>query len=138
MHLLDLLLANHSNRDDGMTMLRMNRNMKTMTTVFTKWAAIYRTNLPMRKTIKQAAEEKIEFKKMQWLRAVYDAFRSATVGTSSTKHANLERHKLVERLRRELSRNLIARGMLGVVLRPSRFTYSYDLTKASPWLCPWI
>ena len=47
---------------------------------------------------------------------------------------------LVSRLGRTFSGSidLGMLGMRGVVLRPSLFTYSYDLPKASPWQCAWI
>jgi hypothetical protein len=114
-HLLDILLANHSNRDAGINLLCMNRNMKNISIVFEKWAYLYRQNAPMRKGIRATAEERILLKQTQWLRTVFEGFRAATIGKNSTKNANTQRRLLVEKIRKNLSRSLLERGLPGVV-----------------------
>ena len=113
--LLDMLLANQSKLDAGMNLLKMNRVMKTMHVVFGKWAIVCRQNAPLRRSIRQQAEDRIQSKKRSWLKAVFDGFKAVTVGRISKKNANLERRKLVESIRLELSRELIQQGESGIV-----------------------
>lgn len=113
--LLDILLANQSKLDSGFNLLKMNRVMKTMHVIFGKWAIVCRQNAPLRRSVRQAAEDRIKSKKMNWLRAVFNGLKAVTIGKISTKNANNERRKLVDSIRQELSRELIQQGETGVV-----------------------
>ena len=113
--LLDVLLASQSKRDAGFHLLKMNRNMKYLTDFFSKWAAVCRQNAPVRRAMRRAADERIEQKRMQLLRIVFRGLHAASIGTLSTRNANAERRKLIDSIRQELSAELKARGLLGLV-----------------------
>ncbi len=113
--LLDILLANQSKLDSGLNLLRMNRTMKWMHTVFSKWANIYRQNAPMRRMMKRAANEKIKETKRKFLKAAFDGFKAATIGKLSTKNANKERKIMIDDIRAEISKELREKGLLGIV-----------------------
>lgn len=78
--LLDILLSNQSKLDAGFHLLKMNRNMKTLHVVFDKWAVVCRQNAPIRRGVKLAALEKIEGKRLQLMRSVFNGLRSVSIG----------------------------------------------------------
>lgn len=102
-YIVDILLANHSKRDAGFHLMKTNRVMKTLTSFFNKWAGVCRQNAPVRRMVKQLAEEKINHKRLTLLRTVFDGLRSASVGDLSTRNANAVRRKLIDSIRLELS-----------------------------------
>lgn len=116
-YIVDILLANHSKRDVGFHLMKTNRTMKTLTMFFGKWAGVCRQNAPVRRMVKQQAEEKINRKRLMLLRKVFDGLRSASVGDLSTRNANAVRRKLIDSIRLELSEKYKARthSHLGVV-----------------------
>lgn len=117
-YIVDILLANHSKRDVGFHLMKTNRTMKTLTMFFGKWAGVCRQNAPVRRMVKQGAEEKINRKRLMLLRKVFDGLRAASVGDLSTRNANLMRRKLIDSIRLELSEKYKARthnSHLGVV-----------------------
>jgi len=113
--LLDILLQEQAHLDAGMSLIAMNRTIHTLNSVFTKWTAIYRQNIPLRRKIKRVAEDMINQKKTRFLRTAFEGFRAATVGIFSRKHANNERQILLDNIRKEISSNLKARGLVGIV-----------------------
>jgi len=113
--LLDILLQEKAHLDAGMALISMNRTIHTLYSVFTKWVAIYRQNIPLRRKIKRLAEEKIAYRKARLLRVAFDGFRAVTVGILSRKHANNERQMLLDSIRKEISASLKARGLVGIV-----------------------
>jgi len=89
--------------------------MKTMLTFYSKWAAVYRSNLPMRRQVKQSAEDMIESRKYRLLKYIFGGLKAVSIGEFSTRKANAVRRGLVEEIRRELSEKYKSQGQLGVV-----------------------
>jgi histone H3/H4 len=116
-YLLDILLSNHSKRDAGFNLLRTNRTMKTLNNFFGKWAGVCRQNAPVRRAVKQAAEHKIEDKRMELLRKVFKGLFAVSVGELSTRNANAVRRKLLDEIRLELSEKYKMRS--GIVISSS-------------------
>lgn len=113
--LLDILLAKYAKRDAGLYLIKVNRNMKILLEIYSKWASVYRKNAPIRRMVKRLAEEKIEFKKYQFLKLVFDSLKSVSVGELSSRKANAVRRKMIEEIRKDLSQQFRSRGLLGVV-----------------------
>lgn len=113
--LLDILLANQSKLDAGFHLLKMNRIMRLLYTIFGKWSIIAKQNAPMRKGVRQAAEEKIANKRLTLLTQVFTALKSVLVGTMSRKYAIQKRKQMIQVIRKELSYQLMLRGELGIV-----------------------
>ena len=109
-YIVDILLANHSKRDVGFHLLKTNRTMKMLNTVFGKWAGVCRQNAPVRRGVKKAAEEKIQNKRISLLRRTFDGLKSASVGDLSTRYANAMRRKLIDTIRLELSEKYKSRA----------------------------
>lgn len=86
--------------------------MKKIRVFYDKWAFITQQNNPMRRSVKAAAEEKINLKRMQLLKSTFEAMVSVLIGKSSTKHAIAERRKLLEEIRRDLSARYVSLGIL--------------------------
>jgi hypothetical protein len=113
--LLDILLANQSKLDSGFHLLTMNRVMRTLKTIFGKWAVVTRQNSPMRRTTRQLAEEKILKKRKQLLTLYFEAFKSVTIGRISLKNANQQRREMIDKIRKDLSEYLKEKGLVGIV-----------------------
>ncbi len=113
--LLDILLQEQAHLDAGMSLITMNRTLHTLYSVFTKWAAIYRQNIPLRRKIKFLAEERILQQKKKLLKSAFEGFRAVSIGILSRKHANNERQLLLDNIRKEISINLKQRGLVGIV-----------------------
>jgi hypothetical protein len=101
--------------DSGFRLLRMNRTMRTMLVFFSKWAFICRQNAPARQVMREAAQHRIEQKRLQFLRKVFDGLYAASIGNISTKNAIRERRKLIDRIRSDLSADLQALNLVGIV-----------------------
>lgn len=112
---LDILLSNQSKLDSGFHLLKMNRTMKMLNTVYTKWAAVYRQNAPMRRAMRQAAEDRIRDKRYNFMLRHFSELKAVTVGSMSRKHANNERRMMIDQIRANMSRKLLLDGDLGVV-----------------------
>jgi hypothetical protein len=82
---------------------------------FNKWSIISKQNAPMRKRVRRLAEEKIVSKTVAWLREVFSALRSVLIGRFSTKQAIIERRRMTEDIRRDLSAKMMDKGLVGVV-----------------------
>lgn len=113
--LLDILLSNQSKLDTGFHLLRMNRTMRTLLVFFGKWAFISRQNAPVRLLMRENAAQRIEQTRLRLLRKVFDGLREVSIGSLSTKKAILERRVLMDRIRADLSSELQAAGLVGVV-----------------------
>lgn len=113
--LLDILLQEQAHLDAGMSLITMNRTIHTLYSIFTKWAAIYRQNIPLRRKIKALAEERITQQREKLLKLAFEGFRAVSVGLLSRKHANNERQLLLDNIRKEISINLKQRGLIGIV-----------------------
>lgn len=112
---LDILLSNQSKLDSGFHLLTMNRTMKTLNSIYTKWAAVYRQNVGMRRTMRRAVEERIWNKRHGFMLKHFAALREVTIGIKSRKHASNERRKMIDQIRATLSKKLMLGGDLGVV-----------------------
>ena len=75
--------------------------------------AVYRSNLPMRRQVKQSAQDLIESRKYRLMKTVFDGLKSVSIGEFSKRKANAERRKMVEEIRRELSVKFMNQGQLG-------------------------
>jgi hypothetical protein len=113
--LLDILLANQSKLDSGFHLLTMNRVMRTLKTVYGKWTIVTRQNAPVRYSMREKAEEKIQQKRKELLTNTYNAFKSVTLGRISLKNANKERKEFIDKIRRDLSNYLKEKGLVGIV-----------------------
>jgi len=113
--LLDTLLSLQSKVFLKMQMLRLNKNIKKLQVFFNKWSIISKQNSPIRKKVRQAAEERILLKKRAWVRQVFDALRQVLIGRFSTKQAIVDRRRMLEDIRRDLSARMMDQGLLGVV-----------------------
>ena len=102
-YIIDILLSIQSKRDSGFQLIKTNRIIKTLTIFYQKWFYIYKQNLPLRKSVKFAANQKIESKRITLLRLVFNNLKAASVGDLSTRYANNVRRKLIETIRLELS-----------------------------------
>lgn len=113
--LLDTLLSLQSKVFLKMQMLRLNKNIKKLQVFFNKWSIISKQNSPIRKKVRMAAEERILLKKRAWIRQVFEALRQVLIGRFSTKQAILDRRRMLEDIRRDLSAKMMEQGLLGVV-----------------------
>ena len=102
-YIIDILLSIQSKRDSGFQLIKTNRIIKTLTIFYQKWFFIYKQNLPLRKSVKFAANQKIESKRITLLRLVFNNLKAVSVGDLSTRYANNVRRKLIETIRLELS-----------------------------------
>jgi hypothetical protein len=114
---LDILLTNQSKLDTGFHLLHMNRTMKTLHSIYGKWAIIYRQNAPMRRDMRRRAAEKIAAYQLRVVRHHFVALKAVTIVKLSRKHANAERRKLMDQIRYELSREALqkAPGQRGII-----------------------
>jgi len=74
---------------------------------FNKWSIISKQNSPIRKKVRQAAEERILLKTRAWIRQVFDALRQVLIGRFSTRQAILDRRRMLEDIRRDLSSRML-------------------------------
>ncbi|RYG67037.1 hypothetical protein EON64_08350, partial [archaeon] len=109
------MLSNQSKLDTGFHLLKMNRTMRTLLTFYSKWAFIYRQNAPMRHAVREAALMKVDSKRKALLKMVFDGLHAVSIGSMSTKNAILERRKLTDRIRSDLSADLQDLGLVGIV-----------------------
>eukprot|EP01038_Epipyxis_sp_PR26KG_P013945 gene13945-18702_t len=105
---LDVMLANQSQLDAGFHLLQSNRNIKNLNIFFYKWSYISKKNAPLRRSVKQAAMEKIENLRLSRMRKVFDGLHAVTIGKFSKKNANRERRLLIDTIRLELSQKFQA------------------------------
>eukprot|EP01033_Poteriospumella_lacustris_P017042 gene17042-12196_t len=76
---LDILLSNQSKLDSGFHLLKMNRTMKTLKSIYSKWAAVYRQNAPIRRAMRKGAEDRIRNLRHAFMLKHFDALREVTI-----------------------------------------------------------
>jgi len=113
--LLDMNVDLQKRRDTGIQQLQVMRSFRMLYKVYIKWVAVTKQALPVRRAMYQAAMAKADAKNRALLLKVWTAFKSVTVGGKSTKQANLQRRKMIDEIREELSEALKAKGEIGVV-----------------------
>lgn len=124
--LLNVLCANYVEVTAGVELMIMNRNTLTCLSVFQKWLSVSRSTAPLRRKIRQAAENMAIERKNKALRDMFNALKSVCVGKMSRIQANKERRILIDRIRLETSEKLKKQGMCGVV---SQIDLDYALNR---------
>ena len=74
---------------------------------FNKWAIIAKQSSPMRKKCRQGAEELFVAKLIAWQKRVFKAMKDVLIGRFSTKQRIMDRRRLLENIRRDLSAKLL-------------------------------
>ena len=113
--LLDMNVDLQKKLDSGIEQLKVVQSFRMLYKVYTKWLAVTKTALPVRRAMYQAAMAKADAKNSALMLKVWTAFKSVTVGGKSTKQANLLRRQMIDEIREELSAALKAKGEIGVV-----------------------
>lgn len=86
-----------------MRQMAMSRDMRRKFLIFSKWEHVVRQTAPMRRYIREAAEQKGKIKDQQSVRRVFFALYDACIGKMSNKFARRERRYLIEKIRKDLS-----------------------------------
>lgn len=114
-YLLDRLLLSKSKQVTQLQQLAHNQQSHWLKVVFTKWMSVTKQFSPLRRYVRERAQELAVAKQVQLLRLMFKQFVEVTLGANSIRGVNKQRAKLVEAIKAEISAKLVRRGELGVV-----------------------
>jgi hypothetical protein len=115
-YVLDIMMNSKVKSDAAFNRHKLSREIKTLLLVFSKWNFVVKQTAPLRRAVRKAAEDKFVTKQKELLKSVFGVLKDVCVGYLSVKNANKERFDLIEQIRRELSEQYKANGLIGVVL----------------------
>jgi hypothetical protein len=113
---MDVFLQNQSAFGARLEQFRVNREIRWIRLVYSRWLNSSKQSAPLRRQIRKEAELRFMTIQEKLMKSVFEALRAGTSGDLSRKTANRERKLLIENIRNELSAALVGRGELGVPL----------------------